>query len=480
MLLGAGGLAMCTGCASIGNEFTVDTSLPDPVIYGPGTHPDKPLRIPLEGFAMKCERATVALSSTDGLNTLEFPITIQLWATSSGLRNTPVAHVPPDVALSLIRRSRSGLHDELAKALAPPGFCGFSWPAKNAPELAARVLQLALPRPYSVVLQSAYNHRVWKAAPAAESRGAVSLDLLPGMRLRVDNSLPISPAGANSKDEYPSSFAAPAFLQFHSLTGRELCDPPRAAGIPNKDYLCDMREEMWEPKNFLSAAGGLARLGLQQTKDPQTATHNDNEHEASGIIDLLERTHLSAGAWRYWRLVLPVDRPTDVTKQLGPITPGGSPENRRSAPLLIAAESLNDLNALDYGAAMPCAAAPNTVRCHSLRYRAVPTPEFLLRVNGQGRWVPIGTTLADVLSTELEDGFAPRAYFLSGAKGQNDAADPYPFTAAVARRVLEGVTVRRTLEGKRLAVVPTSMHSDEAARRFLRLQLVPGDEIIWP
>lgn len=477
-------VVVCSGCASVGNEFTVDTSLPDPVVYAPGTHPGHSLRIPLEGFEMACESATVKvtvrLDSDDKQIELAFPVTMRLWAGQSGLGRIAVAEIPQDVAVKLTRSSRGGLYGALVEALSKnPKFCGFTRPAGHAPELAARALQLALPRPYSAVLQSAYNYRVWPPE-GGKSAYEVSIDMLPGMRLRVENSVPISPAGMNTKNQHPSSYAAPAFISFHALTGRELCDPRSMVSNSSATHICMKDNSQWERETYLSAADGLARLGLRQHEDHQiSGVDADRAYPTSGLLDLLERADTGDGAWRYWRLWIPVHRNTNFTKRLEDKPVGGSHEESTDTPLLIAAGDLRDLNNLDYKFDTPCKNIPSTVRCHSLRYRAVPVPEFVLYVNGELKWVPVGTTLADLLAPQLQDGFAPRAYFLSGEKDATDIADPMPFSAAASRRVLAGVTARRMLEGGRQAVVASSVTSDEAVQRFLRLQLVPGDEVTW-
>lgn len=468
-------LSICTGCTSISNKFTVDTSGADPLIYGPGMQPERPLLIPLEGFEMPCWHTTVKVSTKH--NAVTFTLLNRLWYGTEGLVRIPIAKFSPDVGRVLAREDSAILYENLKSGLSKLGACQFSKPKSSVAELAAQRLQVALPRPYSQVLRTAYNYRVWNKEGGATAI-AISVDLLPGMRLRVENSLPISPSGISSTAGHPSSFAAPTYIYFHALTGPELCDP--GSRVNQAGFLCEPGHDLPESKSYVSAVGGLARLGLRQTEDNKlSGPVTDAAYVTSSLIDLLERTEIGEGAWRYWRLWMPVQRDTALSKALG--DPGtGSPENSNSTPLLIAGLTLSALNEPAYHTTTPCLpqkASP--YRCHSLRYRVVPVPEFILHVNGQREWVPIGTTLADVLADRLQDGFSARPYFFWAADKQEEPVTSTPFSVTTARRVLEAVKVHRMQAGRNLSVAPRSFTSDKDVYRFLRLQLVPGDEVTW-
>lgn len=482
-------LLVCTGCATVSDEFIVDTSLPDPVIYGPGTQPHGPLHIPLEGFDLSCDEVAVKIG--------EVIVTVakRLWGSTQGVRQLPVVEIPAEAVLALALGDSASLYSDLVWGLSDLNRCQLTKPQSKtadvaaqhlqlatkpnsqAAELAAQHLQLALPRPYSAVLRTAYNHRVWKEHKGTSTR-AITVDMLPGMRLRIENSLPISPSGIQSEREHPSSFAAPTYIYFHVLSGRELCDPRSSVNESSAKFLCSTNSADWEAKMFVSAASGLARLGLRQTEDHVISGPNQiPAYQTSSLIDLLERIETGEGAWRYWRLWLPVQRNTAYTKPLSE-KGGGSAEDRNSTPLLIAGSSLADLNGLAYGTPTPCK-APGPYRCHSLRYRVVPVPEFMLHVNGQRQWVPIGTTLADILADRLQDGFSAHPYFFWAENKQGEPADTALFAASTARRVLNTVAVRRMQAGRKHGIAPISLASDDDVRRFLRLQLVPGDEVTW-
>jgi len=505
-----------SGCSTVDQEFIVDTRSPDPTIYPPGSAPDKPLLIPLEGFTLSCSDTQVMVNTKAGA--MSFVLANKLWSGSKPFGKTVVAILEPEATADVVSDALSGSFDELEaglkKVVGREGCVlalrneSATTSAKTAAR-AANIIQVGLPRRYSAMLRSAYNHRVWPQDAGVDTVG-LSVDLFPGMRLRIENSVPIAPAGAGNHGGHPSSFAAPTYLYFHALTGAELCDPgakPHDNRSPS--YECVSPPQEWENKTYLSPNGGLARLGLTQYYDmidptamspgyssakpadtPAVAIQGENfddlSLDASGLIDLLESSSVGAGARRYWRLWLPAHRITYTATSIA--AGGGSTEPPDSTPLLFSADRMDEL---PYGeladpntSSEPCkVATPAHVRwtCYSLHYRVVPVPEIVIWVNGRRQWVAIGTTLLDVVAERLHDGFAGRSsHFSSTVEGHDDLADDTPATASdLARTVASSVSVVRLYRDGPHAVASQSLAKSTDVARFLRLQLMPGDEIKW-
>lgn len=467
-----------SGCANLGTVFTVETSSSDPLIYAPGTTPAKTLHVPLEGVSLTCDRAIVEVPSLE----TTFVVATRLWQVSTGLKAAAVASIAANDAAKLAKAPAP--YAELLKAfqdhVKPPG-CGLE-PARpdaaegEAASTAAAQVRWRLPVPYSAMLRDAYNHQVWPK-PFADKQDIttwISIDLQPGMRLRVENSLPISPGGINSNAPHPSSFAAPTYVYFHSLTGAELCGG--GARVPNSDtpipddgeaFQCNPETAPLLTDVFISASSGLTRLGLFQRPEPVNPPNR--AQPASGLIDLQERHSEGEGAWRHWRLWLPAERRTDPNMA---ISGGGvgAKEAVNSAPLLMMASSLHKLGDLQPGVSSPCESTkPATWSCRSLHFRAVPIPEIAITVKGALTWVPVGTTLRELLEHRWHKPYVREAHI--GAPGRHLAAQ---------RRVLTEVEMNRRHQGALHPVVPSSLERDDQVRAFLRIQLLPGDEIRWP
>ncbi len=472
-------IAACTGCVTIGSHFTVDTGEEDPLIFAPRTAPGKGFNVPLEGFRLGCERRTLETSFG------EVELTQSRWTG----RNAPIrAHLSEKTALDIARHDRSKAFKNLVKALEV--FQGGERACRLEDNLgktltAARLLMAAealirqLPHPYSLVLRSAYNHRVWNEG--GTTRG-ISLDLSAGMRLRLENSVAIPPSGIASDRGHPSAFAAPTYLYFHTLTARELCDPGSSR---NAGHICKQASEVWENRFFLSPSGGLARLGLVQgnantTVPPGGPIPTTHVRESSSLLDLLER-HVGGGtgASTWWRLWLPAHR--DTLQNSG-LNGGSGSAEALQVPLLLSAESLERLQEIDFATANPCGDenAPQGITCHSLHYRVMPIPEISIRVNGQREWVPVGTTLHDLMAERLHAGFASRVPYMAAEMTRAHDALPVPTTLeSLYRAALEGLSIRRFSWKGAHSLRPHGLANATQLARFMRLQLLPGDDIKW-
>lgn len=545
--------ALTCGCATLGNEFTVDVSGPDPLIYSPGSAPGHAYWVPLEGFALTCDQATVTVALTQN-ESVDLILSRNVRTLNSPFRTIVAAKLTPYAANKLAESEIVGSLDKLTtsfKDLNASKKCLMTLegtPEADVALKAALAVQEKLPRKYSAMLRSAYNHRVWPQDRTKDTT-AVSVDLFAGMRLRIENSLPISPYGAGSNWTHPSSFAAPTYLYFHSLSGSELCDPHSHPAVPNSKRCPDRALVGWENSNYLSPNGGLARLGLVQkagasstissarklpsraappvaqsqasytglftvtsvlpsvsdgdttnTKSqtlsstvtgtitqltravPKAADTLDVAIPVSGLIDLLEWTSVGEGAQSRWSLWLPGFRDTTPATPIT-VDNGGSTEGNAYTPLLFSAARVEDLPSNKVlESPEPCKISENTSvtwTCYRLHYRVVPVPEITVWINGAREWVSVGTTLRDVLAERLYSGYLGRPNHFateanSGAFSNQSTADD-----ALARVAAAGVRLRRMYGDGAHPVQASSSATNLEVARFLRIQLLPGDEIIW-
>lgn len=546
--------ALTCGCATLCNEFTVDVSEPDPLIYSPGSAPGHAYWVPLEGFALTCDKATVTVAHPQN-GSVTLILSRDAWTQYSPFKTVVAVKLTPEAANRLAEAEMAGSLDALTasfKALNEADKCQLTLEGTAGADIiahkAALAVQEKLPRKYSAMLRSAYNHRVWSQDRTKDTT-AVSLDLFAGMRLRIENSLPISPYGAGSTWTHPSSFAAPTYLYFHALSGSELCDPHSHPAVPNSKRCPNRPLVGWENSNYLSPNGGLARLGLVQkagasttlsparklpsraappvaqspasytgsftvtsvlpsvsdgdttnTKPqtlsstvtgtitrltnaaPKAADTLDVAIPVSGLIDLLEWTSVGEGAQSHWRLWLPGFRDTTPATPIT-VDNGGSTEGNAYTPLLFSASRVEDLPSNKVlESREPCKISENTSvtwTCYRLHYRVVPVPEISVWINGAREWVSAGTTLRDVLAERLYSGYLGRPNHFateanSGAFSNQSTADD-----ALARVAAAGVRLRRLYGDGAHPVQASSSASNLEVARFLRIQLLPGDEITW-
>jgi hypothetical protein len=476
------------------------------------------MHIPLEGITLSCDKADVSIEN------VKFVVAKKLWLSNNGLKEMAVASV--NSADAKIMTEFPDLHSKLKTAF-DNDKCGL------AKTNAAAQMRLHLPLRYSDMLRNAYNHQVWPKATRGNIQDVtrwVSLDLQPGMRLRIENSVPIAPAGINSSGGHPSSFAAPTYLYFHSLMGFELCGG--GAKVSDIPFYCNKSIFPSQKDLFVSATAELARLGLfqgfsatdtkrsvwnQQVRDPckecycldpkpslneqrepdgitnnrcsvptQQARDSGKEcycvvretsqdmsrqkaQRASGLIDLQEVPSVGIGAWKFWRLWMPAMRKTEPYTAFTEPGGVGAEESVNSAPMLMAANIHTDLGDLpDKGG--PCESDQNVSwRCSSLHFRVVPVPEITVMIKGTPTWVSLGTTLREMLEHRWQDLFVFET--LEGAESRRIEAQ---------RKVLAEVELLRRHRGALHPVKPFSLKEDEEVGAFLRIQLLPGDEIKWP
>ena len=545
--------SLTCGCATLGNEFTLDVSEPDPLIYSPGSAPGHAYWVPLEGFALTCDQAPVTVAHPQN-GSVTLILSRDARTQNSPFRTVVAVKLTPEAANRLAEAEMAGSLDELTasfKTLNASKTCLLTLEGTSEADVAfkaALAVQEKLPRKYSAMLRSAYNHRVWPQDRTKDTT-AVSLDLFAGMRLRIENSLPISPYGAGSDWTHPSSFAAPTYLYFHALSGSELCDPRSNPGVNNSERCPDRALAGWENSIYLSPNGGLARLGLVQkagasttlsparklptrsappvaqlpasfatsltvtselpraidsdtvSTKPQSLTSTvtgtftqltraaakaddtlDVAIPVSGLIDLLEWASVGEGAQSHWRLWLPGFRDTT------PATPikddnGGSTEGKAYTPLLFSAARVEDLPSNKVlESREPCKISESTLvswTCYRLHYRVVPVPEISVWINGAREWVSAGTTLRDVLAERLYSGYVGRPNHFASEANSGVLSNQRTADHALARVAAAGVRLRRLYGDGAHPVQASSSASDLEVARFLRIQLLPGDEITW-
>lgn len=148
-------------------------------------------------------------------------------------------------------------------------------------------------------------------------------------------------------------------------------------------------------------------------------------------------------------------------------------------------EKLLDTVALNLGTGpnltQACKATAPNVACFVFRFRAVITPEIPIRVNGQAVWVEAGTTVFDLV--QRSSAVQLQGHFSSPLAGPRKGAQRTPVVeAALEQRRLrhwagtaQDLVVKRRFEGA-LAPLKTP---NESNTLLLDVVLQMGDEISW-
>jgi hypothetical protein len=528
------------GCSVYPRQFTVETQAGagrEPLIYAPGTMPGESLLILVPDVTMECawERidvppASAARTPKDSGLAVSFELTRRL-VDQRDLGSEPTSvyakfdaanfrklvdaiatqpqdggKTPPtiraDLAAGLKAKDKCGLHFRDAQATGD---------ADSVASYTAERILHGLPRAFSSVARIAYNHRMTGGSPSSKNIGndGFSVDIQAGMRLRLENSLPIAPAGINAADNmHPSSVAAPSYVYFNPITAPQVCAtyvyPPPDQKADNEAvqneqmragaHICpNMAAD--ENTVYLSPAAEMLRFGARQVEQigklPSVSTGAPvyaHGVDVSNLIDLMERAEPGRGVWRYWRLWSPYNRDTTPAKKLSS-TNGGSTDNSRG-PILIAANDIQKLDELLVSGLPdnpPCSfaeddpthpAVHSNWQCYYFHYRVVPIPEIAVRVNGAERWVPVGTTLHDIvapmLQSDLIQGDATMGYYRPPA---TDAARR--LAERGRQRFLKQVRIKRMFDGAPYPLRADKLDVAGASSSFLRLQLLAGDDIAW-
>jgi hypothetical protein len=469
---------LLAGCASVAGSIRVDTRRADPLLVMPNTTFGGFVRLRLDRVSLPCRTVTISLkfpkepkleTRADSTDSTTIELRKSYWHDGFQLPGKVVASLDSAHAGDIL--ALSDLDDVLYQALLKNvDRCSLD---DATARIAAGELRRELPQSYSAVLQNAYNHLRW---PANDLTTWVSVDLQPGMRLRIESSLPISPDGIDSNDTHPSSFSAPTYLYVSAVSSRQFCDvlkPVELEESPFRTVCAPKRNEV-----FVSLTAPLLRLGLHGFSEGMPP--GLSEYSASGLIDLQERatTDISKFAWSYLRLWIPSKRATQRTK--GPfdgVSSSGSKEKPFSAPVLVSAASSQELGCIGSrktcgggGGALttPCEQLIPSRRCQALRYRVVPIPEIMITVNGAVTWLPIGSALHDVLANLMQDDV-----WAASDAGTSDRS------CLAKRKLLQSVEVRRRYRGSLRPVEPLTLDCSRGVDAFLQLQLLAGDEIRW-
>jgi hypothetical protein len=308
--------------------------------------------------------------------------------------------------------------------------------------MAAEAVAAAVPRTYEEDLELRYGL-------TAKKRRFV--DLAPGMRLRIEMGLTIR------HDSRPDTDTSKPRYQY--------------SGATTVEY--DVVEVSRTAEHELGLSTLSSRLGLVSQPlivfDGIASGVNENVGQASGLIETLpvDPNVGVHGARKYWRLFYP--------KFFLP----GSDNNRKildadETVIFAIASDLPSLAAFTAAEKLTEACNDNTlhVECLSFRARGMALPLIPIRVNGETRWVEVGTTLLDVLAPV----FAPqRASPILGGSGRQTTSNFAAVNAIgrfeLRRHTLGGATVLLSL-----LPVPTSARD---AGEMLRVPLAIGDEIRW-
>lgn len=502
-LLFTAAAAVClSGCVGQPRHFTVETAASaDPLIYAPGTEPGEALSILVPDVRMRCSQREVAFDVQrpgkanvrigflltrrliDQRNLGSEPVSVYARFSKSAYREL-AEQMSPRLRAAAARwpQAKPAIHEALATALASDS-CGLALEggagetSQAAQVTAQRILQ-GLPRAFSSVASYAYNHQVTGKGrgEANYENNGTSMDIHAGMRLRVENSLPIAPAGINGPPGHPSSLAAPVFVYFNPVSRAQVCDVDIVIKESDNTHMCGPNGIKDEQAVYLSPSVEMLRLGARQIHGLELDPTELQLTAVSSIIDLYERADRGAGIWKKWRLWFPNSRRVVAST---PFTDGsaGSNDTKTILPVLIAAQDLATLDRLTQGAkAPPCKELPNELNtawhCYFMYFRAAPVPEIAIRVNGDQRWVPVGTTLHDLVAPlQQADG-------IHAGSGQVDAGAGLLAERAAAR-LLGRVQIKRQFDGLAYPVRPDRLDNGLDASRFLRLQLLSGDEISW-
>jgi len=498
---------LMTGCAAQPRQFTVATADgTDPLIFTPGTAPDGTVAILLPDLQFVCgERpVTVTITRPDASATVTFTLTRRLMdqrnlgteplSVYARFNKTAYTTLAEEISPRAIKNSshrrpapQPGIHEALVAGLIGDKNCALhnaadgndAAGAQRAAHLAARRILRDLPRLYSSVASYAYNHQVTgsgRGGPNDGSNGS-SIDLFPGMRLRIEHSVPIGANGINTAG-HPSTFAAPAFIYFNGVSRSEVCDVDIRLTSGDNNHLCTTAQQS-EQTMFVSPSAEMLRLGARQSEGlivPPDAP-KVQQTMVSNVIDLYERSDTRLGVWKVWRLWFPNSRPVE------PSTPftktGGGSKDSDMLPVLMAAKTHAALDMLTQRAnADRCAddlsgQNNDSWHCYLMYFRVAPVPEIVVRVNGAERWVPVGTTLHNIVAPLMHADTVNAA----NQDGASEAAARLAERAT--KRLVERVRVRRIFEGAAYPVRAHLLHNGLAASRFLRLQLLPGDDISW-
>lgn len=293
-----------------------------------------------------------------------------------------------------------------------------------------------------------------------------SLNILPGMRLRVEHSIPlITDEGKDEKFVQPGVVAAPSYLQLFKRSANDLSTGSWSVLLRR-----------------------IARLEPNaRDKDPNSWV------SVSGIGDLL-------GQDRYWRIFYPKGLAgARINEQFLPIEgiPPASVEYAPAVALVSAVKRSSLLNFISNQGkedfASKCEtlssddkieATPGTGKCFIFRYKAFAIPEILIEFNGQPEWVELGTKVCDLLhrkrpQTLIEQLDQPSVNWkLPGAINNNLNVA----RALSAWETLQGrglPIVRREQKGK-FFTVKLAENTPVPSTVLLNLVLEMGDQVIWP
>lgn len=517
------------GCSVYPQQFTLDTQPvagSEPLIYAPGTMAGDQLSILVPDVSMACPATRIDISlpgfgETPKDPDVRFSVELsQRLVDQRDLGTEPISVYAKFDARDFRmlveaiasrrgegKNERTSIRASLATAITSVRKgCELKFlddkttesAALVAPYTAERILH-GLPRPFSGVAGFSYNHRMVGKSPSSTDVGndGFSLDIAAGMRLRLENALPIAPSGINGGDDaHPSSVAASGYVYFNPITAPQICDTYVGTDeekITFATNICSTSPHD-ETTVYLSPAAEMLRYGARQMeqreKNPSVSTPGliyERGVDVSSMIDLMERAQPGRGVWKYWRLWSPYNRKTTLTKAIS--AGGAGSEDDPGVPILIAA---NDISTLDeilkaepgyppckMSDSSPLAAGQRTKwQCYYFHYRVVPIPEITVRVNGAERWVPVGTTLHDIV--------APR---LLGDRIQGDAAMGYysDSTPDLATRLaqrshqrfLKQVRIKRMFDGAPYPLRAENLDATSSSSAFLRLQLLSGDDISW-
>lgn len=415
----------------------------DTMIWPPG---NETRAIPVDGVSWNCDPTEVITEA--GAVTLRSDL---LWIRGGSLEVAGGEFIQTRVALIALQKGLEARKDSLKDC---------SSGQVLIPRITAAVAELA-PRSFAEDLNIRYG---WN--PHAPTYRTV--DLLPGMMLRVEG------GGTSRAGRELLAFNIDARLDFEvtsSFGQQSAAETPQSLNAST------------------DLAFALSRLNMVVNPPPSPLMVKN----ITGIADLadpLGDANANAPTFRFWRLLYPAtlahNEALDTVDQT----------DKRI--VLVGTRTTADMEILTAGIAAetseanwgdlcdPAKAvvekrtpkmAPSYSRCFNFRNRAIPIPMIRISVNGEGRWVPVGTVLGDILGQQE----MPVPTSVVDFTPTTPALDRLVFTAERSRSTLQRLRLRRFFAG-RYAALDKGIWTHEPSSSYsnlLRLPVVSGDQISW-
>lgn len=310
-----------------------------------------------------------------------------------------------------------------------------------------------------------------------------SLNILPGMRLRINHETPIvTDTGLNIDDAHASALAAPVYLYLHS--GGE--NGAMGTWTPTLDMF-----------NFIA--------------NDLKGTNERTWYSASGINELATKYP------RFWRLYVPsnLTRPRILPYTIELITTTtaegkqkfefkwihssttatadgvlnirenfDNTKNDRTAFWLVGSNNKESIEKFNEVAKTPSGyitgCKEKVIDCFIFRYRAILVPEIPVNIQGELHWIEVGTTLRDIVQARATRRL--RNYMTSPNSLLNVPKNDYESVGKILHdefllNVIRELSFTRRFMGTPVRMEPRRAETD--LKHLLNIYLEMGDDIKW-